>query len=303
MKSKLLKGKYEKGMDMDDKVILVGGWVKIIKKSRTRELVGAQPVVVNVIGDYVDVDIDGDVVRFNKDEVIPLTFKERWGLDKLPTMYHGTDLKIFNLSDEDRKKFNKACVKSIAALRDFYRPYLHQKNNEKNEVLTKEQEEQNPGLSNYIYKALSNLRMMNLSEEWEYGDFYLTSSKMLACLYANQAFAGGEIGFTAYFLIRGAELNGVDLSKQLDLNEIDFIKAVAEGEPQPVIFVVDNLSPEYLRTLTGGCIQRNIRDGKIIGENEFRYIRPVTLDPSKAEIIDKDLKKSIQNIHKKKQKK
>ena len=76
MKSKLLKGKYEKGMDMDDKVILVGGWVKIIKKSRTRELVGAQPVVVNVIGDYVDVDIDGDVVRFNKDEVIPLTFKE-----------------------------------------------------------------------------------------------------------------------------------------------------------------------------------------------------------------------------------
>ena len=265
--------------------IQVGGLVKIIKESKTKGLVGAHARVKGIIGDYVDVDIDGYVVRFNKDEVIPLSFKDVCGIDKLPTLYHGTDLKSVCLTDEERKIYKDACFIVIKLLYDYYKPYLY--DNQK--LLSYDQKKQNPELADNIGRAMSNLlAILNHCEEWEYRDFYLTTNKMLARKYANEAFAGGEIGFTAYYLIRGLELIDLDFSKSEKLNFL--IKSIiifAEAKAQPAIFSFDDLSPEYLRGESGESLKSCIKNGQLL-VSEFRYVQPITLDPSKAELIDKE---------------
>lgn len=261
-------------MDDTRKNIQVGGWVKIINR-----LIGAQSKVISVNGDYIDVDIEGVVIRFNRDEVVPLSFKEKWGIDKLPTLYHGTDLKFVNMTDESREEHNNFCFAVIKIAR-----YFSQFIDEKIDDLDK----QNPELAGNIRKALNNLKMIGVSEEWEYGSFYLTSNKDSACLYALKAFAGGEIGFTAYYLIKGFELIVSDFSKiGISNDKVKSFKTIAEAEPKPAIFSFDDLSPEYLRPESGGSFQSCVANGRIT-ESSFRYIKPIVLDPNRAELIDRD---------------
>ena len=244
----------------------------------------------------MEVIVGKSKIKFQFNEVMPMTFKERWGIDKLPTLYHGTDLRFAVLPEEYRKRYIDICHMFINALSCLYQPYLHQQGENKMELLSEEQKKQNPKLAENIREAMSNLMMMNYSEEWEYGDFYLTSNKISACMYAHKSFAGGELGFTAYHLLKGAELLGADLSNSKELKPmIDALKILAEGEPKPVIFSFDDLSPEYLQPAFGGSLQRYIQDGRI-GVQEFRYTQPITLDPSKAELQDNDIAKDWQKI-------
>lgn len=283
-------------MKKNKKTIQVGDWVKIIKESKTTGLSGAQLKVISVDEGSVEVIVGKSKIKFQYDEVVPMTFKEKWGIDKLPTLYHGTDLRFVILPEEVRKRYIDICHMFIKALSGLYQPYLHQQGENKMELLSEEQKKQNPKLAENIREAMSNLMMMNYSEEWEYGDFYLTSNKISACMYAHKSFAGGELGFTAYHLLKGVELLGADLSNSKELKPmIDALKILAEGEPKPVIFSFDDLSPEYLQPAFGGSLQKYIKNGRI-GVQEFRYTQSITLDLSKAELLDKDYEKAMVKI-------
>ena len=283
-------------MEKNKKIIQVGDWVKIIKESKTTGLLGAQLKVISVDEGSVEVIVGKSKIKFHFNEVVPMTFKEKWGIDKLPTLYHGTDLRFVVLPEEYRKRYIDICHTFIKGLSGLYHPFLHQQGEDKIELLLEEEKKQNPKLAGNIKEAVNNLMMMNFSEEWEYGDFYLTSNKISACMYAHQSFAGGELGFTAYHLLKGAELLGADLSNSKELKPmIDALKILAEGEPKPVIFSFDDLSPEYLQPAFGGSLQRYIQDGRI-GVQEFRYTQSITLDLSKAELLDKDYEKAMVKI-------
>ena len=283
-------------MKKNKKTIQVGDWVKIIKESKTTGLSGAQLKVISVDEGSVEVIVGKSKIKFHLDEVVPMTFKERWGIDKLPTLYHGTDLRFVKLPEEARKSYIDICHMFIKALSGLYQPYLHQQGENKMELLSEEQKKQNPKLAENIREAMSNLMMMNFSEEWEYGDFYLTSNKHSACMYAHKSFAGGELGFTAYHLLKGVELLGADLSNSKELKPmIDALKILAEGEPKPVIFSFDDLSPEYLQPAFRVSLHNYIHNGRI-GAHEFRYTQPITIDLSKAELLDKDYEKAMVKI-------
>ena len=287
-------------MDNNKKSCQVGDWVEIVKESTTQRLLGAKLRVTSISDNGVEVLALGEHNFFEFDEIRKMTFKEKWGIDKLPTLYHGTDLRFVILPDEARKKYNDICHMFINALSELYHPYIHQQGEDKIELLSEEQKKKNPQLANNIRDAMNNLFMMNYSEEWEYGDFYLTSNKTLACHYAHKAFAGGEIGFTAYHLVKGAELLGVDLSNNKDLKPmIEAMKLLAEGDPKPAIFSFDDLSPEYLQPAFGGTLQRYIQNGRI-GVQEFRYTQPITLEPSKAELLENDMAKALKKIREEK---
>ena len=118
---------------------------------------------------------------------------------EVPTLFHGTDLRFVSLSEEHRKMYNDICHLFINILYSVYQPFFKSKER----FLREDIRNANPELAKNIDEAIANLSLMTMSEEWQYGDFYLTSKKMNAKLYALQAFAGGEIGFTAYHLIKG----------------------------------------------------------------------------------------------------
>lgn len=281
--------------------VKVGDWVKVIKESKTIGLVGSRFKVVNVEDDFVEVVVTGNNrIRFNMNEIKPMTFKERWGIDKLPTLYHGTDYRFVKLSDDQRKVYTETCNMFIDCLSEFYLPYINNRDPDPNKTgfLNEEIEKNNPKLTHNIIDAMNNLMMMKFSEEWEYGDFYLTSNKTSACVYAHNAFAGGELGFTAYHLIKGVELIGVDFSKNKDIkNRVNLIKILAEGKAQPAIYAFDDLLPEYLQPAFGGCLSNYIQNGRI-GIQEFRYKKSVNLSERKPEMLDLDLKTALQKIHK-----
>lgn len=284
-------------MAISDEHIRIGDWVKVIKESKTTGLVGARLKVVHVEENSVDVAMEGNTkITFSMDEIKPLTFKERWGIDRLPTLYHGTDYRFVNLPEDIRKTYHKCCHVFIKELSKLYSPYIHQQRQDKIGFLSEEQKKDNPQLAKNIEEAMTNLTAMQCSEEWEYGDFYLTSNKVSACMYAYKSFAGGELGFTAYHLLKGAELIGVDLSKYKDLEgPVRAIKLMAEGTPQPAIYSFDDLSPDYLQPASGGSLQKYIQNGRI-GIEEFRYKQPVKLDPNNAELLANDLSKDLQII-------
>ena len=227
-----------------------------------------------------------------------MTFEEKWGIDKMPTLYHGTDYRFVRLSDDQRKVYTETCKMFIDCLSVFYLPHINNRDPNKTGFLSEETEKNNPKLTRRIIDAMNNLMMMRFSEEWEYGDFYLTSNKSKACIYAHQAFAGGELGFTAYHLIKGVELVGIDFSNNEDvLNRINLIKLLAEREPKPAIYVFNDLLPEYLQPAFGGSLSDYIQKGRI-GIQEFRYKMPVNLSDRKPELLDLDITKALKKIRK-----
>lgn len=280
---------------MEEKdIIQIEDWVEIIKESKTQGLLGKQFRVVFTSPAEIRVRANGKDVPFNYDEVRKLSFKEKWGFEKLPTLYHGTDLRFAFLPEEARNTYTQNCHSILEGLRDLYWSYIMD-GVEGKELLSKNLHNQYPELSANINEALANISMMGWSEDFQYGDFYLTSRRHEACMYAHKAYAGGELGFNTYYLARGLQLAGVvDLFDKVEFR--DFFKVMTifvEGEHKPAIFRFDNLSPLYLRTEQNEGIYGYIRDGRF-QVFSFRYLNTIQLDIRQAEILDKDLKKCIE---------
>jgi len=42
-----------------------------------------------------------------KYNIMAMTFEKKWGIDKMPTLYHGTDYRFVQLSDDHRKVYTE----------------------------------------------------------------------------------------------------------------------------------------------------------------------------------------------------
>lgn len=273
--------------------IMVGNWVKILKESQTKGLVGAVLKVVALKPDNVVVSALDTEVLFKYDEVKVLTFKERWGFDRMPRLYHGTDLRFVKIPEEVRQKYLAFCKSLINDFIKIYEPYITDKESisEQIAILNK---------SNIAFdfnSAISVLHLMNCSEEFEYGDFYLTRDKYEACQYAHNAFVGGELANTTYFLYKALPYIGMkDLYNKLNnMPFIQLMNKLADEDHQPAIFFFDNLSPEYLRTEMNESITRYVKNGRLRCTT-FRYSQALSLNNDNYELINLDLDKALKNI-------
>ena len=106
---------------------MVGNWVKILKESQTKGLVGAVLKVVALKPDNVVVSALDTEVLFKYDEVKVLTFKERWGFDRMPRLYHGTDLRFVKIHEDVRQKYLAFCKSLINDFIKIYEPYITNK--------------------------------------------------------------------------------------------------------------------------------------------------------------------------------
>lgn len=189
-------------IEKDDKV-------RIIQENGTVGLLGAIVTVSQSNDEFVDAEILGNIVRFNTDDV---ELVEKCPKLSIP-LYHGTDARFATLSKEYRKTYLDACSIIINKLFDKYTPYLDFNDDSglKN-LISEDCLSAFPNLIKEINSICAILRL-NVSgcEEYEYGDFYLTSNKFSATNYAIQAFAGGEWGNHAYQLLH--------LTEQAELSE------------------------------------------------------------------------------------
>ena len=273
--------------------IMVGNWVKILKESQTKGLVGAVLKVVALKPDNVVVSALDTEVLFKNDEVKVLTFKERWGFDRMPRLYHGTDLRFVKIHEDVRQKYLAFCKSLINDFIKIYEPYITNKESISEQIAILDKS----NIASDLHSAISVLSLVNCSEEFEYGDFYLTSDKYEACQYAHNAFVGGELANTTYHLYKALPYIGMkDLYDKLtNMFFIQLMNKLADEEHQPAIFYFDNLSPEYLRTEMNENITSYVRNGRFT-VSSFRYSQPLSLDTDHYELLDLDLATAMNKI-------
>ena len=161
---------------------MVGNWVKILKESQTKGLVGAVLKVVALKPDNVVVSALDTEVLFKYDEVKVLTFKERWGVDRIPRMYHGTDLRFVKIPEDVRQKYLAFCKSLIESFYKIYKPYIKDRESvsEQIDLLNKST------VSSEFHRAIASLGLINCSEEFEYGEspaIYIFTSGYILQIY------------------------------------------------------------------------------------------------------------------------
>jgi len=277
-------------MDKNE-IIEIDDWVEIIKEGKTQGLIGGHFRVLSTSQSGVEVMVNGKGEPFNYDEIRKMSFKEKWGFDKLPTMYHGTDMRFALLPEDIRKTYLHLCQSILNESWSIFKPYIIPGEDRK-ELLSEDIRNQFPELNSKVKDALNNLMMMGWSEDFQYGDFYLTSLKHQAAMYAINAYAGGELGYTTYYLAKGLQMAGninlFENDKYRDMFKL--MTKMVEEEHKPAIFKFDKLSPLFLRTEKNESILRYLKDGSLTVFS-FRYLKPLKLEVSQSELISKDLKK------------
>ena len=127
----------------------------------------------------------------------------------------------------------------------------------------------------------------NGNQQYQYGDLYLTSSRIKAENYARRSFAGGELGLIAYRMISALEVLSFDnlYSDQNISSVIQMIKSFAEDEvaKSPVVVKAYNLEPKCLLTDEGKIIDWESSDSHIF--QDYRYTQKVKLDLKYADYL------------------
>lgn len=214
---------------------------------------------------------------------------------KIPSLYHGTDLRFVEMPKEERTIYLSNCNKIIDYLWERYLPLLKKetvkKISDSGEVMfcfeDKIQQMKQFFYDNKKQVLFSKLRDIlckielnknNLSL-YQYDCLCFTENDYLAEIFAHNAFSGGEKGYIAYYLICGAEfLNLFDSTISDDLQSIiKDIKQKAESEtPLPVVFTADDLDILYLYHEDDRPIKN---DDVMIGN--FKYKKEYTFDFNK----------------------
>lgn len=220
----------------------------------------------------------------------------------IPLLYHGTDLRFVNFSEDLRKNFHDYCYYLREILYSKFSQYYDF--NDNNHSTFKDFMgiclDNNPKLMKNFQEAMSDVLLSKKSEEYEYGSFYVTSDLFSAFFYAKKAYAGGEFAFAAYALAKAAKERGLqdwyhnDKIPNIDVFVDNLIK-VAEDTPQPVIFKINNINPLFLKTEANESIDRYIRNGKLTAV-DFRYTGPIVLTDYEYIVVDDDfLNKTFKN--------
>lgn len=269
------------------------------------DLLGAKLRVLSIGEDWVEVELAKRPLRLNINDVEFMENGLRKRITNYPEVfYHGTDLVFSSMPEDFRKLYLEYCKYFRETLYPKfyeYHPVGEEDDTRIKALLGKPAEEDTRVLKNLL-EALLDISSSRLTEEYEYGDFYITSHRFSAVMYAQKAFAGGEFAFSAYALVKAAKVAGLQdwyLNEKLpNLEKIaDCLIDLAEAEPHPVIYKLTDVDPEYLRTECNERIEKYIRNG-CLNETEFRYNKPVDLSQYEYDVVDKDLKKEMEKCRK-----
>lgn len=168
----------------------------------------------------------------------------------LPPFFHGTDLRIVNMSVSDRKEFHTMCKNVCAFLWQFYSTIYFETLNDSN-FASKYFSEDDKGFAEQLRSKLADWNLSisyTTMYRYESKGIYLTTEPWKAKDYAYRAKFFGEIGSIAYYMIKG-----IKFFNPLNLDFSDMIRAkmskiveFGESVSHPVIYLVDNILPEFL---------------------------------------------------------
>lgn len=197
-------------------------------------------------------------------------------------LYHGTDAKIVRMTEEERKMHKSYCKRAI----EYLYPLFKEKYYFDSLYFEVDKTNLDKETAHYIDDCLHCYRSMLWGNGFfQYPDnvVYLTSLYKNAKDYAYRNFAGGELGYLAYYMCKAAqsvELPGFDPNSET-ATAIQYVMALGEQKREPIIFrlkVNQDLDLMYLRRENGEIL---------IGTHEqgFRYIGPIKLDLASAEYL------------------
>ncbi len=202
-------------------------------------------------------------------------------MNKIPTLYHGTDARMVLMSEAERQKYKEVCTTAIRYLWTLYQSY-----HEKDMMLRCFMPAL--GYDDDHKQYLDLMSAMNClggklrgNEFYQYDAFYLTRLRWRAENFAHKAFAGGEYGITAYRLYKAAkviEFNNWNPDKEVT-DALRRIECMAEEKPQPVLFCFDNLNPDNLMTEHAMPYTEDLYD--VI--DNVRYAGKIVLNINEAE--------------------
>ena len=217
-------------------------------------------------------------------------------------LYHGTDARLVKMSQEERNEYLNYCNLVIDYFWRLFEPYYSSFetqqvtiNGNKTSVQVRTIEKYKPLFEaqdkiGVYYNLIEKLWMIettrNGNEQYQYGDLYLTSSKLKARDYALHSFAGGELGSIAQRLILAAELMEVE---QIDMDEktrkaIETIKSFTNNPEVicPVIVKVPNIEIKYLKSDKGEQLEWMTDH---FTHQDFRYSKKIELSLVDAEYL------------------
>lgn len=242
---------------MDTSSIDVNDRIKVVRPPLVYPgLFGSKLRVVAIGEGYVDVKVSSTTVRLNRDDVefAEPGLKKRITRNYPDVFYHGTDLTFATMPEDFRKLYLRYCKYFRDTLFNKFYPYhpVGETDNERIKALLGKAANDDPKVLDNLLEALVDITSSRVTEEYEYGDFYITSDRLNAVMYAQKAFAGGEFAFSAYALVKAAKMAGLQewyQNEQLqNLEKIaDCLIGIAEAEPHPVIYKLTDVDPVYVR--------------------------------------------------------
>ena len=167
----------------------------------------------------------------------------------VPTLYHGTDARILRMSHDEIDAFRQDILYALDYLWVFFSPF--QDGTRDIELLKAPLKyDTDPALFSRISLALNiNKHRLDGHSGWQYDGLHLTNCEELAWHYAKRAFHFGEIGMIAYQFILAARMirfKGWAPNEKV-LSTIQKITEFAEGNPEPIVVVLDGLDIKGLR--------------------------------------------------------
>lgn len=169
----------------------------------------------------------------------------------LPPFFHGTDLRIVNMSDSERQSFHTMCKNVCKFLWQFYSTIYDCESLVDSNFSSKYFSEDNKRFAEQLRSKLADWNQSTSNTvmyRYESKGIYLTTEPWKAKDYAYRARFFGEIGSIAYYMIKGIEyLNpfNLDFSDTIRANMSKIVE-FGENVSHPVIFLVDNIHPEFL---------------------------------------------------------
>lgn len=214
--------------------------------------------------------------------------------------YHGTDLRYINLPIDVRKNFLAYCYGLRELLYFRFSQYdIQDLKHSKLKELLGDVVDKEPKVFENLIEALNDVFMSKMSEDFEYGSFYITSNIFSAYMYAKKSYAGGEFAFAAYAMARAAKAIGHEdwytIDKMPELPTfVDIFIDLAEGTPIPAIIKITDVNPERLRTEQNENVGRYIQNGEL-HHTEFRYNKDVDLTSYEYYIVDDAFEKRLRD--------
>lgn len=244
-----------------------------------------------------------DISKYNIESVSKDISEELQKIEnRIPFLYHGTDARIINMSRDERDFYFECCRAVIEYFWGVLEPDFSNFESKQITVDGKVKTTKVRKIERYkpIFESQKKLELYNNliekmwmidswkngNEQYQYGDLYLTSSKMKAMDYAVRSFAGGELGLIAQRLLLSAEVIGLEITN-LDKKTkvaIDTVRSFVSEQhgTSPVIVKVPDIDVNYLYSDKGERIEWMTDH---FAHQDFRYLKEITLSLENAEYI------------------